>query len=93
MKLLSVAAILGAMLLNGCQKELTPKELVKDRTEISLTGAEELKKGSKFKGLDFSHFGVWEITEVQSATLTLDVPKTINSVFSKNKRRWIYPVA
>ena len=82
MKFIRAALSLSLLFNFSCQKELTPKELQKEENNINLVGSVELKEGVEFSGYNFNQFiGVWEIVKVQTATMVLDVPKTINSSF------------
>ena len=78
------AALCLTLLFNvSCQKELTPKELQIEENNINLVGSVELKEGLSFLDIIFFNqfIGVWEIVKVQTATMVLDVPKTINASF------------
>ena len=66
-------------------KRTRTQESCQRASQCQPSGSVELKKGISFSGFKFDQFiGYWEVAEVRTATLTLDVPKTINGSFVAN---------
>ena len=65
MKFFGLLLGFSTVFLNSCQKELEPKNLVKEQVNVNLQGSVELKKGISFSGFKFDQFiGYWEVAEV-----------------------------